>query len=151
VKVSAEKLTPQGASEPLAIEEFSMTADEQKLLIFTNSARVWRSNTRGDYWVLDLKGGRCANSAAPEAKPSSLMFAKFSPDGQRVGYVRENNVYVENLSGDNKITKLTTDGSRYIVNGTFDWVYEEEFSVATVFAGVPTANRSLTGSSTPKA
>ena len=54
------------------------------------------------------------------------MFAKFSPDGQRVGYVRENNVYVENLSGDGKITKLTTDGSRYIVNGTFDWVYEEE-------------------------
>ena len=54
------------------------------------------------------------------------MFAKFSPDGQRVGYVRENNVYVENLSGDSKITKLTTDGSRYIVNGTFDWVYEEE-------------------------
>ncbi len=54
------------------------------------------------------------------------MFAKFSPDGQRVGYVRENNVYVENLIGDFKITKLTTDGSRYIVNGTFDWVYEEE-------------------------
>ena len=54
------------------------------------------------------------------------MFAKFSPDGQRAGYVRENNIYVENLSGDSKITKLTTDGSRYIVNGTFDWVYEEE-------------------------
>ena len=55
VKVSAEKLTPPGAAEPLAVEEFSMTADEQKFLIFTNSARVWRSNTRGDYWVLDLK------------------------------------------------------------------------------------------------
>ena len=56
VKVSAEKLTPAGAAEPLAVEEFSLTADEQKLLIFTNSERVWRSNTRGDYWVLDLKG-----------------------------------------------------------------------------------------------
>ena len=54
------------------------------------------------------------------------MFAKFSPDGQRAGYVRENNIYVENLFGDAKITKLTTDGSRYLVNGTFDWVYEEE-------------------------
>jgi len=125
VKVSAEKLTPAGAAQPLAVEEFSLTADEQKLLIFTNTARVWRSNTRGDYWVLDLKANTLRQLGGAEAKPSSLMFAKFSPDGQRVGYVRENNVYVENLA-DSKITKLTSDGSRYIVNGTFDWVYEEE-------------------------
>jgi dipeptidyl-peptidase 4 len=126
VKVSAEKLTPAGAAEPLAIEEFSLTTDEQKLLIFTNSERVWRSNTRGDYWVLDLKANTLKKLGGSDAKPSSLMFAKFSPDGQRAGYVRENNIYVENLSADAKITKLTTDGSRYIVNGTFDWVYEEE-------------------------
>ena len=126
VKVSAEKLTPTGATEPLSVEEFSLTADEQKLLIFTNSARVWRSNTRGDYWVLDLQTNSLRKLGGPEAKPSSLMFAKSSPDGQRVGYVRDNNIYVENLSGDAQIKKLTTDGSRYIVNGTFDWVYEEE-------------------------
>jgi len=126
IKVSAEKLTPAGAAEPLTVEEFSMTGDEQKILIFTESARVWRSNTRGDFWVLDLKTNTLKKLGGADAKPSSLMFAKFSPDGQRVGYVRENNVYVENLSGDSKITKLTTDGSRYIVNGTFDWVYEEE-------------------------
>ena len=57
------------------------------------------------------------------------MFAKFSPDGSRVAYVRENNIYVENpgaVSG-SPIVQITTDGSRYIVNGTFDWVYEEEF------------------------
>ena len=126
VKVSAEKLTPIGAAEPLSVEEFSLTADEQKLLIFTNSQRVWRSNTRGDYWVLDLKANTLKKLGGADAKPSSLMFAKFSPDGERVGYVRDNNIYVENLSGDSKITKLTTDGSRYIINGTFDWVYEEE-------------------------
>ena len=126
VKVSAEKLIPSGASQPLVVEEFSMSADEQKLLVFTNTARVWRSNTRGDYWVVDLKADSLRKLGGPNAKPSTLMFAKFSPDGQRVGYVRENNIYVENLSGDSKITKLTTDGSRYIVNGTFDWVYEEE-------------------------
>src|SRR5689334_11149134 len=123
VKVSAEKLIPTGATEPLSIEEFVITPD--KLLIFTNSQRVWRSNTRGDYWVLDFKTGMLKKLGGADAKPSSLMFAKFSPDGQRVGYVRENNIYVENL-GDSKITKLTNDGSRYIVNGTFDWVYEEE-------------------------
>ena len=126
VKVPAEKLVPQGATAALGIEEFALTSDEQKVLIFTETARVWRSNTRGDYWVLDLQSGTLRKLGGSEAKPSSLMFAKFSPDGTRVGYVRENNIYVENLSGDSKITKLTTDGSRYIVNGTFDWVYEEE-------------------------
>jgi len=126
IKVAAEKLIPTGATDPLAVEEFSLTDNEQKLLIFTNSAKVWRSNTRGDYWVLDLQANSLRKLGGPDAKPSTLMFAKFSPDGQRVGYVRENNIYIENLGGDGKITKLTTDGSRYIVNGTFDWVYEEE-------------------------
>src|SRR5215467_5752951 len=126
VKVSAEKLTPGGANDPLSVEEFTFTPDEQKLLVFTNSARVWRSNTRGDFWVLDLKANTLRQLGGADAKPSTLMFAKFSPDGQRVGYVRENNIYVEDLNGDSKITKRTTDGSRYIVNGTFDWVYEEE-------------------------
>jgi len=141
VKVSAEKLTPAGANEPLAVEEFSLTPDEQKLLIFTNSARVWRSNTRGDYWVLDLKTNNLKKLGGSDAKPSSLMFAKFSPDGQRVGYVIDNNIYVENLSGDSKITKLTTDGSRYIVNGTFDWVYEEELFCRDGFRWSPDSKR----------
>jgi dipeptidyl-peptidase 4 len=126
VRVSAEQLTPAGTNESLSVEDFSVTADEQKVLIFTNTARVWRSNTRGDYWVLERKTGRLRKLGGPDAKPSSLMFAKFSPDGQRVAYVRENNIYVENFSGDSKITQLTKDGTRYIVNGTFDWVYEEE-------------------------
>lgn len=129
IKVSAEKLTPEGAAAPLRVEEFVLSPDEKKLLVFTNSERVWRSNTRGDYWIVDLTtwslrklGGPAAN-----AKPSTLMFAKFSPDGTRVGYVRENNIYVEDLGqSDGRITQITTDGSRYIVNGTFDWVYEEE-------------------------
>jgi dipeptidyl-peptidase-4 len=126
VKVSAEKLTPSGAAEPLSVEEFSLTPDEQKILIFTNSGRVWRSNTRGDYWVLDVKTGTLRKLGGADAKPSTLMFAKFSLDGERVAYVRENDIYVENLNGEPKVTRLTTDGTRYIVNGTFDWVYEEE-------------------------
>lgn len=129
VLVSAEKLVPQGESTPLTVEQFDESADGQKLLVFTNSARVWRSNTRGDYWVLDLKSWRLSKLGGSEAKPSSLMFAKFSPDATRVGYVRENNIYVENIadsSGGNQITQITTDGTRTLVNGTFDWVYEEE-------------------------
>ena len=126
VFIPADRLSPDDGAKPLAVEDFAFTGDEQRVLIFTNSQRVWRSNTRGDYYVLDLKGGKLRKLGGADAKPSSLMFAKFSPDGQRVAYVRENNLYVEDLSGDNKISKLTSDGSRYIVNGTFDWVYEEE-------------------------
>ncbi|HVQ36173.1 MAG TPA: DPP IV N-terminal domain-containing protein, partial [Pyrinomonadaceae bacterium] len=132
VKVPVEKLTPAGATSPLMVEEFTLSSDEQKLLIFTNSERVWRSNTRGDYWVVDLKTGNLQKLGGPSVKPSSLMFAKFSPDATRVGYVQENNIYVETLgqanssNNSNSIAKITPDGSRYIVNGTFDWVYEEE-------------------------
>jgi dipeptidyl-peptidase-4 len=124
ILVSAQKLTPPGASSPLVIEQFDLSPDGQRLLIFTNSERVWRSNTRGDYWMVDLKSGKLQKLGGA-AKPSSLMFAKFSPDATRVGYVRENNIYLENLS-DGRISQLTTDGAQYTVNGTFDWVYEEE-------------------------
>src|SRR5687767_14337812 len=78
ILVSAEKLTPQGATNPLEVEEFFLTGDERKLLIFTNSARVWRSNTRGDYWVLDVPSGSLRKLGRTDAKPSTLMFAKFS-------------------------------------------------------------------------
>jgi dipeptidyl-peptidase-4 len=125
IKVAAEKLTPTGGG-PVGIDEFYFTSDEQKVLIFTNTARVWRSNTRGDYWVLDLKTGSLRKLGGKDAAPSSLMFAKFSPDGTRVGYVRDNNIFIENLDANSKINQITTDGNRYIINGTFDWVYEEE-------------------------
>jgi dipeptidyl-peptidase 4 len=75
-----------------------------------------------------------------QAKPSTLMFAKFSPDGGRVAYVRENNLYVESLD-DGGITQLTRDGSRTIINGTFDWVYEEELSLRDGFRWSPDGAR----------
>jgi len=124
ILVSADKLVPAGASTPLVVEEFDVGPDARKLLLFTNTARVWRSNTRGDYWVIDLVSGKLQKLGG-DASASSLMFAKFSPDSTRVGYVRGNNIYVENLA-DAKITQLTKDGTFHLINGTFDWVYEEE-------------------------
>jgi dipeptidyl-peptidase-4 len=127
--VSSTHLVPPGDSTPLDIEDYTWSPDGRKLLVFTNSQQVWRTNTRGDYWVLDLSGWtlKKLGGTGPE---STLMFAKFSPDGGRVGWVRygENNIYVENLT-DGKITQLTSDGSRTTINGTFDWVYEEELGL----------------------
>jgi dipeptidyl-peptidase-4 len=125
VMVAARELTPRGADAPLEVEDYAWSPDGQKLLIFTNTQPVWRLNTRGDYWVLDRANGALRQLGGREAKPSTLMFAKFAPDGGRVAYVRENNLYVEDLAS-GKITPLTTDGSRTLINGTFDWVYEEE-------------------------
>jgi dipeptidyl-peptidase-4 len=125
VMVRAAQLVPQGADAPLEVENYAWSPDGKLLLIFTNTQPVWRLNTRGDYWVLERATGRLHRLGGPDAKPSTLMFAKFSPDGRRVGYVRENNLYVEDLAS-GAVTALTTDGSRTLINGTFDWVYEEE-------------------------
>jgi len=125
VLVPARRFQPAGDTVPLPAEDFTFSPNGRKLLIFTNSERVWRLNTRGDYWVLDLDSWSLAKLGGAAARPSTLMFAKFSPDGGRVGYVREFNLYVEDLAG-RRITQLTRDGSRTTINGTFDWVYEEE-------------------------
>ena len=74
-----------------------MVADGRRLLIFTNTRKVWRQNTRGDYWVLDVGGGGAPKKLGGPAPEASLMFAKFSPDGTRVAYVRQNNIYVERI------------------------------------------------------
>jgi dipeptidyl-peptidase 4 len=125
VLVAARQFIPQGDSVPLRVEEYAWSPDNRMLLIFTNTQPVWRLNTRGDYWVLERATGKLWQLGGKDAAPSTLMFAKFSPDGRRVAYVRENNLYVEDLAGGG-ITPLTTDGSRTLINGTFDWVYEEE-------------------------
>jgi len=125
VLVPAERLVPAGDTLPLVVDQYSWSEDERQLLIFTNTERVWRLNTRGDYYTLDLAGGKLRKLGGPRAAPSTLMFAKYSPDGHKVGYVRENNLYVEDLAT-GRITQLTRDGSRTMINGTFDWVYEEE-------------------------
>lgn len=137
VLVPAASFRPAGQSEPLEVEDYEWSPDHQKLLIFTNSARVWRENTRGDFWVLDLPSKSLRKLGGPDAKPSTLQFAKFSPDGNRVAYVRENNIYVESLVPNGGITTLTSDGSTTIINGTFDWVYEEELSMRDGFRWSP--------------
>jgi len=138
VMVSAKQLLPSGAKTPLEIDDYAWSEDMARLLVFTNTKPVWRRNTRGDYWVLDRKSG-ALRKLGGDAPASSLMFAKFSPDGSKVGYVRENNIYVEDLSSSvaGAIRQLTSDGSATIVNGTSDWVYEEELSLRDAFRWSP--------------
>jgi len=123
--LSAAQLSHDDMDGPIVIEDFSLSNDQSKVLLFTNSRRVWRSNTKGDFWVYDFDTDKLSKLGA-QFPPSSLMFAKFSTDNEYVAYVHDFNLYVETFSNGG-ISQLTTDGSRDIINGTFDWVYEEEF------------------------
>jgi dipeptidyl-peptidase-4 len=127
VLVSAAALKPAGAAAPLEIADYHWSADAKQLLVFTNTRKVWRNNTRGDYWVLNRSTG-ALKKLGGNAEPATLMFAHFSPDGTRAAYVRANNIYVEDIAT-GAIRALTTDGTATLVNGTSDWVYEEELSL----------------------
>ncbi len=135
VVVPSEAMIPEGGERPLPVEDFWFTEDETKVLLFTASKRVWRRNTRGDYWVLDV-AAREIRKLGADAAPSTLMFAKFSPDGTRVAYVRDNNIYVQDLRG-MSVTALTNNGSKSIINGTGDWVNEEELDIRDGFRWSP--------------
>ncbi len=139
ILLSGAKLVPPGAAAPLRIEGFSLSSNARRVLIYTNSQRVWRQNTRGDFWICDLDSG-ALQKLGGDAPPSSLMFAEFSPDGSKVAYVRDNNLYVENPAT-GAITQLTHDGSPTVINGTSDWVSEEELDIRNGYRWSPDSRR----------
>ncbi|MBB6270185.1 dipeptidyl-peptidase-4 [Pedobacter cryoconitis] len=133
--ISSTLLTPAGQYQPLQIKDFVLSADGTKALIYTNSKRVWRYETRGDYWLADLTANKLTQ-IGKDKPASSLMFAKLSPDASKVAYVSGHNLYVEDVnSGTGKA--LTTDGTDKLINGTFDWAYEEEFDCRDGFKWSP--------------
>ena len=135
VLVPAAQLVPAKGAPALRIENYAWSADARRLLVFTQSRKVWRQNTRGDYWVLDRPSG-VLKQLGGGGPASSLMFAKFSPDGSRVAYVRANDLYVEDIRS-GAIRRLTSNGSGTLINGTSDWVYEEELNLRDAFRWSP--------------
>ena len=139
VIIKKELLVDPDTKKNMIPQSYSFNSNYTRLLIFTNTAKVWRYNTRGDYWILDIISGKLRKTG--KGLPAqSLMFAKFSPDGKKLAYVSEHNIYTEEIST-GVITKLTTDGTRKLINGTFDWVYEEEFGCRDGFRWSPDGNR----------
>lgn len=138
VLVASSELIPVGETAPLSIDGYTFSKNESLLLIYTKSERVWRQNTRGDYWILDRASGELRQLGG-DAPPSSLMFAKISPTGGHVAYVRDRNIYVEDL-GNHSIRAVTETRSDTIINGTADWVYEEELGVRDGFRWSPDGN-----------
>ncbi len=135
VVVTTQQLTPAGSTQPLRVRNFFFSDDGKEVLLYTNSKKVWRYDTRGDFWVLNTADSSL-KQIGKSLPSSSLMYAKFSPDGNSVAYVSQHNLYVEDLNSNN-IKQLTTDGTDRMINGTFDWVYEEEFDCRDGFRWSP--------------
>ncbi len=112
--------------------DYTISDDEKQVLLFTNTARVWRYNTKGDYWLLDIVSGKLKMIGTDKPK-QSLLYAKLSPDGKKVAYVHANNIYVEDLTTGKSTAVTSTNNTKKLINGTFDWVYEEEFGARDGF------------------
>jgi dipeptidyl-peptidase-4 len=135
--VRGADLVPPGQTEPIDIEAYEFSEDQSKLLIFTGSVRVWRQNTKGVFYVWDF---RRRNLMPVSTEPGLQQFAKFSPDGRWVGFLRDHNIFVtDTRSGREK--QLTFDGDENIINGTSDWVYEEELGLRDAFRFSPDSRR----------
>jgi dipeptidyl-peptidase-4 len=134
--ITKQQLTPKDSSKPIAPRSFQLSADGSKALFYTNAKKVWRYPTRGDYWLLVIATGQLKQMGKGRPE-SSLQFAKFSPDGKKVAYVSEHNIYMEDITT-STIKKITSDNNtKKLINGTFDWVYEEEFFCRDGFRWAP--------------
>lgn len=126
-------LTPDESGKPLNIESYSFSADETKLLIGTELEPVYRHSTKGYYYVYDLK----SEKLLPLTEGSKQRLAEFSPDGKRVAFVKDNNLFIKSFETGAEV-QVTKDGEwNKIINGGTDWVYEEEFGFDQAFFWSP--------------
>jgi dipeptidyl-peptidase-4 len=139
ILVDAIRLIPNGSKSALEIKDYAWSDDGQFMLISTHTVKFRRNESLGDYWLLNLNDWNL-RQVGTAANPSTLMYAKFSPDSQYIAYMHTNNIYIESIDG-KSVEAMTTDGSDLIVNGTGDWVNEEEFSLRDGFKWSPDSRR----------
>ena len=133
--IDGTKLQADDVDRLIQIEDYQYSRDGSKVLIYTDSKRVWRRNTKGFYYVYDLQSEALTPIASRE--DGYQMFAKFNPSAGKVAFVRKRDLFMVDLASGTE-TALTTDGEDgSIINGTFDWVYEEEFGLRDGFQWSP--------------
>jgi len=117
----------------IEIHSYNFSGDETKILILTSCTSIYRRSFKGEYFVYDLH----TKSASQLSDKGKQSYATFSPDGNKVAFVRGNNLFYVDLISKHE-TQVTTDGKfNEIINGTTDWVYEEEFSLVVGFYWSP--------------
>lgn len=139
VVLPATRLVPSGSGKPITVEDHALSADGNWVLLFADARRRWRRKTLGRYWLYDRRHGSLRPVGGGRS-PDNLMYAAFSPDGSRVAYVRDSDLYVESVAT-GAIERLTQDGSADVLNGVADWVNEEELHIYDAFSWSPDSRR----------
>ncbi|TGE20607.1 S9 family peptidase [Hymenobacter aquaticus] len=131
--VAAQDLKLAGTTQPVPVEGYVFNSDEKKILFWTAEEPIYRRSSRATYFVYD----RASKQLTPLSAGGKQSYATFSPDGKRVAFVRDNNLFVTDLATMQE-KAVTTDGvQNKIINGSTDWVYEEEFEFAQAFFWSP--------------
>jgi dipeptidyl-peptidase-4 len=130
-------LLPEGSESPIYPGRYTFSRDERKVLIPTQTERIYRWSSRSEYYIFNLED----NTLTPLSANGKQRLADFSPDGTQVAFVRDNNIFIKDLAGGRE-TRITDDGrDRHMINGTTDWVYEEEFGFIKGFHWSPDGSR----------
>ena len=119
--------------DTIAISDYQFSSDENLILLSANTEAIYRHSSKSDYFVFNRKTKQLSKITGDD----KVMYCQFSPDNKKVAYVKENNLYVYDLSSKTE-TAITIDGKKNaIINGATDWVYEEEFSMDVAYAWSP--------------
>jgi len=149
--VTSDKLIPAGDTIPISMGSFSLSDDETRILFATDEEPIYRRSSRAEYYIYDVKSEKLTRLS----KNGKQRLATFSPDATRIAFVRDNNIFIRNLSvampsregsqntGETGIEyQVTSDGKiNEIINGAADWVYEEEFEFSQAFCWSPDGAR----------
>lgn len=137
--LDGNKLHAADVDRLIKIENYAFSHDRTRVLLYTDSAPIWRRNTKGYYYIYHVE--KETLTALSEREKGYQMFAKFSPDGKYVAFVRNRNLYLTEVKSMWE-TELTSNGSAgKIINGTTDWVYEEELNLRDGWSWSPDSKR----------
>lgn len=118
-------------------DDYTLSADAKKVLLSTQTQAVYRRSTVSNFFVYDI----LTKKITALSMRSKQQNAVFSPDGNKVAFVRDNNIYIKNLGNDSEM-QVTNDGKKnFIINGQTDWVYEEEFEFTVAFQWSPDSKK----------
>jgi len=130
--IKTDELIVDGKEEPIRLRSFSMNKDETKFLIPTETESIYRHSSKSVNYLWDSQ-----NKTLEPLSTGKQQLAEYSPDGKKVAFVRDNNLFIKNLVSNEEVA-ITDDGAfNHIINGTCDWVYEEEFGFTKAFHWSP--------------
>jgi dipeptidyl-peptidase 4 len=139
VKVIAESdsMNVPGTKDPIIVETFAFSGDEKKILLSSESEPIYRYSEKSQYYIFNI----ATKNMLSLSDNGKQRLAEFSPDGSKVAFTRDNNLFVKDIvSG--KETPITSDGKNgSIINGSTDWVYEEEFDLVQAYFWSPDGNK----------